>query len=1381
MNFKMKWISAVLACVMLLSMCSVLSVLATQTELRLDAGILDTGEDADFEDLKVCTTDDVAELSDVSAAVVPFEPTVLPNTPVVPQDAYAFLKTNFTNADLGDARQASENEKKIFNGGTAYAEIVDAGNNRLMRYWATDGKVHSPRVQVKLDLQAKHYSVDYAVIPSGGKTELVIYADSKQQSGIALVRDGVAGVKAREWNYVHVDIDFEKMLISGDVNGYPFKNQAIQAISNTDNVVLRFNANLPGGDVIYWDAMTVYTTDAYSVQGPLMGNQEIYWDNVKPEQALSENSFVNNLKKHPRVFVHDWDVIREKTDADVMTRKWYANLKSSADSALRTSPTAYKINSRGNVLESARSARNRIMALAFVYKITEDSKYLDRAYEEMLIYGEWPDWSGFVSTLVTAEILQGYAYCYDWLHDDLTAEQRQSIIDIVHKHALPDFIYGLEGQHSNTSFTKTSINWNPVCNATLIAWALAAADETPLVSEYLLEKAPPFIRNALPPYAPQGGYPEGVSYWDYGTTFLIFATDFLENAFVDGFELPENYIYWKAPGIADTPDFGIYYDGPAGRFNYGDCSKGHTNSVIMYWAANRFNKPHYAWWQNNRQTGTGSYLGGYDAVAALCWYDADNAYNVPGAFALDKFYTSDNSVNGGAMRSSWDESTALFGAIQGGNNKANHQHLSLGTYVIDFMGKRFVRQLDGYDYALKVPKAQTYYKRDESSNCLVINPSATASQNSNAVARTIKSGTSDNTAFIVLDTTETYAAYKSAKRGMMMTDDRSRIIVQDEVVANAPSEFYWFANTDASIAIAKDGKSALLTIDDARMLARIIEGPSEAKFEIMDRKSLFESVTQIASNKGGQKLFIHLENKTELNLAVEYVALESGAPTPMPWEYTPLDAWTVEADESSAIDYAQGATVLKLNSPLAIAKGEKRFVDPANHEVMPIIENDRTLVPIRFIAESFGAQVDWDPKSYKVDIQHGSNDITMWIGRSKMEINGVEKTLDVPANIYKDRAVIPIRALAEALGKTVYWSERGLIIIADAKTSYNDVSLEKMEMELCVRLRIGEQDTSFFTPGRESYAWYLKSNEDIPQVYVQIYDDPVAVTQASALGESATFTLYGKTYSIKFTNDPFESVVGNKDPGVINDILVSCVSNSALPTYDTFIYVEDLTDSTGFATYPERGIVDGVINTSVENRWAAQGEAWIQMDFGSMKNVHSMAFAGVSQNVRTYNFDVDISCDGINYTTVRTGGAPKTTEIMSILPLGDVQARYVRISGHGNNTNAWNTYAEVRFYDSEAQQNEDKSLWPLYFPKSGICGMLGTSAMIEVKGIDANKDVFALRSDAQVTYSVTDTSVATVSEDGNIHFLKAGKTTMRVTAKQDGFGAEKTVDIEVTE
>ncbi len=90
-------------------------------------------------------------------------------------------------------------------------------------------------------------------------------------------------------------------------------------------------------------------------------------------------------------------------------------------------------------------------------------------------------------------------------------------------------------------------------------------------------------------------------------------------------------------------------------------------------------------------------------------------------------------------------------------------------------------------------------------------------------------------------------------------------------------------------------------------------------------------------------------------------------------------------------------------------------------DVAPIIENDRTLVPLRAIFEALGAQVEWDGENETVTSAKGNNICVLQIG-GKMFVNGVEKELDVPAKIVEDRTLVPLRAVSEAYECKVDWN-----------------------------------------------------------------------------------------------------------------------------------------------------------------------------------------------------------------------------------------------------------------------------------------------------------------------------------------------------------------------
>ena len=153
---------------------------------------------------------------------------------------------------------------------------------------------------------------------------------------------------------------------------------------------------------------------------------------------------------------------------------------------------------------------------------------------------------------------------------------------------------------------------------------------------------------------------------------------------------------------------------------------------------------------------------------------------------------------------------------------------------------------------------------------------------------------------------------------------------------------------------------------------------------------------------------------------------------PIPFAEIGRRDYTVE-DRYVEKDAAPSLVALAIGTPNAYANGAKTMVDPENPEVQPIVKDDRTLVPVRFIAESFGAEVGWDEATQTVTITLNGVTTTLVIGSKEMKVGDRTVTLDVEAQTMNDRTLLPLRAIAEeALGKTVFWDEAAqLIVISD--------------------------------------------------------------------------------------------------------------------------------------------------------------------------------------------------------------------------------------------------------------------------------------------------------------------------------------------------------------
>lgn len=87
----------------------------------------------------------------------------------------------------------------------------------------------------------------------------------------------------------------------------------------------------------------------------------------------------------------------------------------------------------------------------------------------------------------------------------------------------------------------------------------------------------------------------------------------------------------------------------------------------------------------------------------------------------------------------------------------------------------------------------------------------------------------------------------------------------------------------------------------------------------------------------------------------------------------------------------------------------------------PIIENRRALVPMRAIFEALGAKVEWNAEAMTATGEKDGTEISITAGSYKMWIDGEEKALDCPAEIVNGRMLVPARAIAEAFGASVSW------------------------------------------------------------------------------------------------------------------------------------------------------------------------------------------------------------------------------------------------------------------------------------------------------------------------------------------------------------------------
>ena len=90
-------------------------------------------------------------------------------------------------------------------------------------------------------------------------------------------------------------------------------------------------------------------------------------------------------------------------------------------------------------------------------------------------------------------------------------------------------------------------------------------------------------------------------------------------------------------------------------------------------------------------------------------------------------------------------------------------------------------------------------------------------------------------------------------------------------------------------------------------------------------------------------------------------------------------------------------------------------------DVPPLMQEARVLVPLRIISESLGATVNWDSGSGKIEVELDGKKLGLTVGSTRVMVNGVPKELDVPPSLVNGRTLLPLRFVGENLGLNVQW------------------------------------------------------------------------------------------------------------------------------------------------------------------------------------------------------------------------------------------------------------------------------------------------------------------------------------------------------------------------
>ncbi len=583
-------------------------------------------------------------------------------------------------------------------------------------------------------------------------------------------------------------------------------------------------------------------------------------------QAQSDDDPLRQLHTaHPRLILLDseLDRVRALVRDNPLAHRVYLDLEKESERLLTAPTTEYKLTGP-RLRTQCRKVLDRVSTLALMYRITQREPYQRRAVAELRAAAGFRDWNPAVFS-DTAEMTHAFALGYDWLYNALPPEDRAMIRDAILSKAL-DVVLPI--YQREIGWTRDHYNANIVCNAGIGLGALAIAgdsgpdkgidDKCSAVLRYAFDSIP----HGLATYGVEGSWPEGPAYWDSVTMYACAFFAALQTA------LGNDYGLSAAHGVDRAGRFRVYITGPTGKvFNFADSVEDATPAPEMFWLAKRFGSPVFAWSEQKELDRT-THPDAYD----LAWFDRDAKPPLPPQWLPDAIF---RGVDIACFRSAWDDPNALYLAVKGGDNKAAHAHLDLGSFVLDAGGVRWASDLGPDDYDLPgyfTRQRWTYYRtRTEAHNTLLIDDE---NQDPRAEARITRQEFAPDFSWVQIDLSRANPGKVKQWLRRFAMAQRQAVLIGDSVRSDQPIEVIWGMMTDAEIVVT--GQTALLRKNGWNLSAEI-RTPRHAVFD----KAPVRSTPPQAANPNFQKLIVRLGDKvTELDLNIILIPWRDGQPKP---------------------------------------------------------------------------------------------------------------------------------------------------------------------------------------------------------------------------------------------------------------------------------------------------------------------------------------------------------------------------------------------------------------------------------------------------------------------------------------------------------------------
>lgn len=595
----------------------------------------------------------------------------------------------------------------------------------------------------------------------------------------------------------------------------------------------------------------------------------------QPPSAEIVKQAISKMPDHPRLLFLKEDIqgVKDQIKRNPAYQKLHDSIIAESDRLLTTVPVE-RIQIGKRLLDKSRECLRRVFFLGYAFRMTSDQKYLKRAETELLAVSRFSDWNPS-HFLDVGEMTMAVSIGYDWLYHDLSEDSRKQMREAIIR-------LGIEPSKNKkyNSFLNASNNWNQVCNAGISFGALAIAEDIPELAAELVSRAIASVPKSVSGYAPDGAYPEGYGYWEYGTSFNVLLLSALEKA------LGTDYQLSNLPGFLKSAGFLQNMIGPSYQVhNWGDSGLKAGASPAMFWYASKLKDPSLIWMNNAILQQSGKLTGNRILPALLIWGKDLDLQNVTPPKA--KMWVGQGPSPVGLMRTSWTDPQAIFVGFKAGSASVSHAHMDAGSFIIDALGERWAMDFGPQDYNSLETKGVNLWGRDQNAqrwevfryNNRVHNTLTVDNQlhKVNGYAKIDEWSDQKDNQFVISDLGKVFGDQLSAARRGVAIKNQKIVVVRDELSAPAdrPVTVRWNLLTAAEVNIinentvklVQNGKNFFITFQSEGPLIiktwpttpnhdydAMNPGSSMVGFEAIIPAGKSQSFTSVFAPKKGEKI-----------------------------------------------------------------------------------------------------------------------------------------------------------------------------------------------------------------------------------------------------------------------------------------------------------------------------------------------------------------------------------------------------------------------------------------------------------------------------------------------------------------------------------------------